>query len=534
MAYFHSVVFLALLLVAPFAQATTMYRINNVAVTNTYTTAAAACNMTDVQTAATQESTPPSHVYTVTSVSYVSPATCSEVYTDTKNGVDYPGITGSEGIISVTVSCTAGDSFSFSKPMEWVPVGSASYLAPPTSFCVSVGGVGCNVPMNTGGYSGLGFGSGAPVNGSVLWMYQSGGVTDGATCTYVAPSASPAPPACAGSAGMINGVSVCIPTESAADKAARAASAAAMAAQAATAAAKAGGASDAVAAAAGAAAGAAASAYVYGGGGGGAAAAASAGAAAGASTAGGGTGAAGAGVGAAAGAGTAAAAAAAAAGKDSAAQSAASMAASAAAGAAAANGASAGDAAAAGAAGAAGQNGRDGTNGSNAASPAGPGAPGAPGAPGPAAPNPVDDFCKNNPTASICKKAFDSTFSGSCGSAPACSGDAVQCAVAAATFKTECDLSAPTPESAVYDTAKTATGDQTNSLPGNRTFLVSSSSFSSTELLGAATGMTDRTVTVMGTAVTLPFSSVNVWLARLGALFMAVTFLLCIRIVTRG
>lgn len=47
-------------------------------------------------------------------------------------------------------------------------------------------------------------------------------------------------------------------------------------------------------------------------------------------------------------------------------------------------------------------------------------------------------FCAENPNSPLCK-ASDSSFSGTCGSVPACSGDAVQCAQAQAAFKLDCD-----------------------------------------------------------------------------------------------
>ncbi len=141
------------------------------------------------------------------------------------------------------------------------------------------------------------------------------------------------------------------------------------------------------------------------------------------------------------------------------------------------------------------------------------------------------NLCKDNPGLSICKT---SSFAGACGAPPSCDGDAVMCAVAAATFATNCVLKDPGALTPLYDAAKDKTGDQTNSLPGNSSVSVGAGSFDQTELMGVAAGMTDRSITVMGATVVLPFSSVNVWLARLGVILQACTFLLCARIVTRG
>jgi len=145
----------------------------------------------------------------------------------------------------------------------------------------------------------------------------------------------------------------------------------------------------------------------------------------------------------------------------------------------------------------------------------------------------LDDYCKANPTATACKSSQGS-FSGSCGAEPVCSGDAVMCAVASASFKTNCALQMPdsSSEQAAYDDAKTKTGDQTTGLPGNGALDVGPSAFDQTNLLGAESGMTDLTITVSHTTVTLPFSSINVWFPRLGWLLMAVTSVICAYIVT--
>lgn len=141
-------------------------------------------------------------------------------------------------------------------------------------------------------------------------------------------------------------------------------------------------------------------------------------------------------------------------------------------------------------------------------------------------------FCVENPKDAQCGGA--SSFGGDCGKVPACTGDAVECAIAAQTFKTACALDPPAgAESAAYDAAKVLTGNRTGALPGNRDVVLSPALFSSENILGASAGMTDLTITVVGRTVTLPFSSVNVWLERLGMILQAVAFLVSIKIVTR-
>lgn len=142
-------------------------------------------------------------------------------------------------------------------------------------------------------------------------------------------------------------------------------------------------------------------------------------------------------------------------------------------------------------------------------------------------------FCRDNPKSLMC---LQSSFSAACGSPPVCSGDAVFCAIASSDFLTKCALNPDaSQESGLYGTEKSKTGDQTTSLPGNTSLSINSGSFNQSNSLGvAAAGMSDLTVTVMGRTVVLQFSQVNPWLTYLGAVLMAVTFLLCIRIVTRG
>jgi hypothetical protein len=147
----------------------------------------------------------------------------------------------------------------------------------------------------------------------------------------------------------------------------------------------------------------------------------------------------------------------------------------------------------------------------------------------------LPDFCSSNPKSIAC---VSSSFSASqCGSAPACSGDAVQCATALYVFQTSCALQAPSasPEIDAYNAAKlNAGGDQSASLQGNSSFSFGAGSFDQTELLGTPSGISDLSVTVMGRSLVLNFSLLNVWLSRLGFLLQAITFLLCARIVIRG
>lgn len=327
----------------------------------------------------------------------------------------------------------------------------AIYAKQMTSICVnsSTPGVFCSATGSASSFLIKPVSNGTPY-ADVTEVF-SGSLT-GDTCSGPATPATLAgtPPPCAGQTGTVNGLTVCMPTESAADKQARIASAAAAAAINAKAAAITAGKTTAEADAAASAAGKAAA--VAASGGSSSLASAAAGAAAGAaSVTTGATAASTAAAGAGAAADASAKAASTAAGLSSAAGSAAgtaaglaAAAASSAAKAAGATDAAAAKAGAAAGAAAAGVSAGGGTDAAaaKAGSDAGTAAAAAAAADAVPAKNPISEYCTLNPTAAICKTSVDSKFSGTCADAvPACTGDAVQCATAAASFKSACALS---------------------------------------------------------------------------------------------
>lgn len=119
---------------------------------------------------------------------------------------------------------------------------------------------------------------------------------------------------------------------------------------------------------------------------------------------------------------------------------------------------------------------------------------------------PITSFCQENPKAPGCKEVVEGTFGGSCG-AFTCTGDAVQCALTKEVYKQNCLLNATTSESALYDTAKTKTGDVTATLPGNSTVNIGSASFDTSDSIGGKACIGDVTGTVFGATVTLPFGT---------------------------
>lgn len=147
------------------------------------------------------------------------------------------------------------------------------------------------------------------------------------------------------------------------------------------------------------------------------------------------------------------------------------------------------------------------------------------------------DFCQKNPKAVMCSTATekDSSFGGACLSGFTCEGDAVQCAIAKEVYVQNCKLNAPTDQSSLFDSERKRSGNLTSDLPGNSNVTLSAASFDQSNALGAgASCIQDLSVTVMGRPLLLPFSMVCPGLENLGAVLLAVSFLLAARIVIRG
>ena len=145
-----------------------------------------------------------------------------------------------------------------------------------------------------------------------------------------------------------------------------------------------------------------------------------------------------------------------------------------------------------------------------------------------------DDYCKTNPRSPQC---ITSSFGGSCSAAFICDGDAVMCAITREQHIRNCKLfdDNTSAEAQLYGAEKNKTGSQTGSLPGSETVAISSSSFDTSDAIGGGSScIADKSVTVAGSVISLPFSSVCGHLAMLGNILMAVSFLLAGRILVRG
>lgn len=129
------------------------------------------------------------------------------------------------------------------------------------------------------------------------------------------------------------------------------------------------------------------------------------------------------------------------------------------------------------------------------------------------------------------------TFAGSCETGFLCEGgDAIHCAIAKEQHVRNCRLydAQGNAKAVLYYAEDGKQGNQTGDLPGNDTVNVGPGNFDTTNVLGAAFGVSDLTVTVAGSSVTLPMSKVNPMLEMLGNLLLSISFLLAARIAARG
>lgn len=124
-----------------------------------------------------------------------------------------------------------------------------------------------------------------------------------------------------------------------------------------------------------------------------------------------------------------------------------------------------------------------------------------------------------------------SRFGGACAAGFSCDGDAIFCSMALEQHRRDCALfETATEESALYSAEKGRTGPQYQSENVN-----ASANITPTNLLGVAgTCQLNKTVTIWGHEVTLPFSQVCDALSYMGTLLLMVSFLLAYRIVSRG
>lgn len=153
------------------------------------------------------------------------------------------------------------------------------------------------------------------------------------------------------------------------------------------------------------------------------------------------------------------------------------------------------------------------------------------------------EFCKADPKSAQCDgtgtgkgggEGEKSAFGGNCAGGFTCTGDAIQCAIGREQHKRACKLfDDKSPESLLYEANKEKQGNQAKDLEANETIDIAGR-IEQTDLIGGGSGVSDLSITVASTSVTLPFSNLNPYLAALGNLLVAVSMLMAFRIIGRG
>lgn len=127
----------------------------------------------------------------------------------------------------------------------------------------------------------------------------------------------------------------------------------------------------------------------------------------------------------------------------------------------------------------------------------------------------------------------ESEFGGSCDSGFTCEGDAIFCAIAKKQHDNICKLNEDTEESALYDKSKKKKEEKvTDDLETNITREFSS--INSSPRFSDSSCVQDLNVTILGTSVEIPLSTICPWLSNLGYVLVAVAWIMAAAIVMRG
>jgi len=140
---------------------------------------------------------------------------------------------------------------------------------------------------------------------------------------------------------------------------------------------------------------------------------------------------------------------------------------------------------------------------------------------------PKESFCVENPDTTICKS---SSFSGTCGAAFACDGDAIQCAIAKEQYTRNCMLYEGTNDAVTAAEQAVDAGRLPSDHPGhagNVTTTDLSGGFTQTELLGSAACPTPPTFMWQGQSFTMDYDKLCEWAPILGQMLVAACAVAC-------
>lgn len=162
--------------------------------------------------------------------------------------------------------------------------------------------------------------------------------------------------------------------------------------------------------------------------------------------------------------------------------------------------------------------------------------------------DPMQDFCKNNPTSTICKSAKfcednpdisickTSTWNGGCG-AFVCDGDAIQCAISKEQHTRNCtlfDMATPLSDLGNALAAGTDTGVDANPAKSSNRQTVNLATALNTSKTIAAACMPDLTVQVRTSTIVIPFSNLCQYIEIMGRIVVAFSLVAAGRIIAGG
>lgn len=136
-------------------------------------------------------------------------------------------------------------------------------------------------------------------------------------------------------------------------------------------------------------------------------------------------------------------------------------------------------------------------------------------------------FCATNPGSQLCQGG--GSFGGNCGSKPVCKGDAIQCAIAAATFEMQCALAVG--EEVLDDFAAIQAFDGTGEGQGLDRKQIDVPETLVVSEIGGGAGLQDQTFTVMGETIVIPFSEINRFIEMFGYAIMMIAWIGAWRII---
>lgn len=120
-------------------------------------------------------------------------------------------------------------------------------------------------------------------------------------------------------------------------------------------------------------------------------------------------------------------------------------------------------------------------------------------------------------------------FAGTCGVEPYCEGDAIQCAIAAATFKSQCalvvapDVMSEWQQIVEFDGTQEGAGLDRKTIDVPQTLNVT--------MTGGGVGLVDQSFVVLGKTIVLPFSWINPYLDMFGAAMLAIAWIMAFGII---